>query len=80
MPSLVTDAGDSRLVAGETGWLCRAEDVDDLVRAMRTAIADKVSLAVHGARAKYRIVREYSVERLVRTTAERFDRLLAGSQ
>ena len=24
VPSLVTDAGDSRLVAGDTGWICRA--------------------------------------------------------
>ncbi len=47
---------------------------------MRTAIADKVSLPVHGARAWDRIVSEFSVERLVRTTAERFDDLLAGSQ
>ena len=80
VPSLVTDAGESRLVAGATGWICRAGDVDDLVRAMRTAIADKVSLPVHGARAWDRIVSEFSVERLVRTTAERFDDLLAGSQ
>jgi len=46
---------------------------------MRIAIADMVSLPVHGARARDRIVLECSVERSVRT-ADPFDDLLAGSR
>ena len=80
VPCLVTTAGDSVLVAGDTGWICRPGDVDDLARVLRSAVADRQALHVRGARARERIVREFSVERLVATTAARFEELLDGTR
>ena len=76
MPRLVTDTGDSMLVVGETGWICRAQDDDDLVRVLRSAIARREELLVRGPAARERIVSEFSVERLVRATSEQFRGLL----
>jgi glycosyltransferase involved in cell wall biosynthesis len=80
VPCVVTDAGDSRLVVGETGWICRAQDDDDLVRVLRSAIAQGSALATKGERARERIVGQFSIERLVLTTSERFVELLDGSR
>jgi glycosyltransferase involved in cell wall biosynthesis len=80
VPCVVTDAGDSVLVAGDTGWICRAQDVDDLARVLTSAIADKVGLPARGERARARIVSDFSVDRLVRTTSERLAELLDGSR
>ena len=80
VPCVVTDAGDSRLVVGETGWICRTEDGDDLAQALKSAIAQRGSLRGRGERARERIVGEFSIERLVRTTSERFVELLRDSR
>jgi glycosyltransferase involved in cell wall biosynthesis len=80
VPSVVTDAGDSVLVVGDTGWICHAHDVDDLSRVLKLAIPDKQALRAHGERARERIVSQFSIERLVRTTSERLLDLAEGSR
>jgi glycosyltransferase involved in cell wall biosynthesis len=80
VPCVVTDAGDSPLVVGDTGWICRAQDADDLARGLASAIGQRDGLHVVGERARARIVSDFSVERLVRTTSEHLRGLLEGSR
>jgi glycosyltransferase involved in cell wall biosynthesis len=70
VPAVVTAAGDSTLVVGDTGWVCRAQDADDLARAMGEALADPVALRGRGIEARRRIVTEFSIDRLVRNTGD----------
>jgi glycosyltransferase involved in cell wall biosynthesis len=50
------------VVDGETGLLCRADDVDALKATMRRAVAMGATLAALGASARSRVVQHFSVE------------------
>jgi glycosyltransferase involved in cell wall biosynthesis len=76
VPAVVTDAGDSVLVVGDTGWVCHAKDPDDLARVIGEAIADRDALRARGLDARRRIVTEFSTDRLVETTGEHLIGLL----
>ncbi len=84
VPCLVTDAGDSALVVGDSGWVCRAQDPGDLIRALRSALdhdgaAGGEELRAIGERARRRIVEQFSVEALVLATTAQLDRLVDGA-
>jgi glycosyltransferase involved in cell wall biosynthesis len=72
VPCVVTDAGDSTLVVGDTGWICRAQDAGDLARGILAAIGSPAELPEHGRRARARIISDFSIERLVHTTSDHF--------
>jgi glycosyltransferase involved in cell wall biosynthesis len=75
VPCVVAEAGDSAVVVGETGWVCRPQDLDDLSRALREALDSRDALADHGRQARARVVDEFSPARLVERTIAHLDRL-----
>lgn len=77
VPCVVTDVGDSPILVGDGGWVCRPNDATDLARAIDTAISSRPALVAVGRRARRRIRTEFSPERLVATTAGRLDELLS---
>jgi len=76
VPCVVTDAGDSAMVVGETGWVCRAGDAAGIAEAIRTALSSGDMLRAHGAHARERILREFTEERLAVTTMDHLRRTL----
>jgi glycosyltransferase involved in cell wall biosynthesis len=76
VPCVVAAAGDSAVVVGDTGWVCRPGDVEDLARAMREAVGSRESLEERGRLARQRIVDEFSPARLVERTIAQLDRLV----
>ena len=79
VPCVVTEAGDSPLVVGDTGWICRAQDPGDLARGILAAIESPADLPTHGRLARERITSEFSIQRLVQTTSGHFESLLGGT-
>jgi glycosyltransferase involved in cell wall biosynthesis len=79
VPCVVTDVGDSPIVVGDDGWVCRPQDPSDLARAMKSAISSERELAATGQRARLRVRTEFSPERLVAVTAQQLDELLNTS-
>ncbi|MBA3688137.1 MAG: glycosyltransferase [Chloroflexi bacterium] len=69
VPCVVTNVGDSALAVGDTGWVSPPSDVMALASAIRTAIADREALLSRGARARQRIVDEFSIPRMVEETS-----------
>ena len=69
VPCVVTDVGDSALAVGDTGWVCPRSDVTALASAIRTAITDRGALVSRGARARQRIVAEFSIAKMVVETS-----------
>jgi glycosyltransferase involved in cell wall biosynthesis len=74
---VVTDVGDSAFIVGDTGWVCRPSDPQDLARAIRSAVASNRALEGRGARARDRVTNQFSDERLITTTAGHLARLVA---
>jgi glycosyltransferase involved in cell wall biosynthesis len=66
VPCVVTDAGDSALIVGETGIVVAPQDPTALARAL--ILCAERDLAELGARARERIVENFSVERMLRET------------
>ncbi len=76
VPCVVAGSGDSAMVVGDTGWLCRPQDVEDLARAIRVALDSGPELRDRGASARQRIVDEFSPARLVERTTALLDTLV----
>jgi glycosyltransferase involved in cell wall biosynthesis len=70
-PCVVTNAGDSSHIVGDTGWVVEAGDHEALAGALLQALRlpEDRRLAL-GDRARQRIEAHFSVERMVETTAE----------
>jgi glycosyltransferase involved in cell wall biosynthesis len=79
VPCVVTDVGDSPIMVGDDGWVCRPQDPTDLARAIESAVSSKPELAAIGQRARQRVRTEFSTERLVAATAQQLDELLSRS-
>ena len=47
------------VIDGETGWLCRERSVDDLVAALRNAVASPSTLALYGHQARHLVETTY---------------------
>jgi glycosyltransferase involved in cell wall biosynthesis len=69
-PCVVTDVGDAALVVGDTGFVVPPKDGEALggalIRALEALGDDS------GARARARVVGEFSADRMVERTIERF--------
>lgn len=75
VPAVVTDVGDAAVAVGDTGVVCPPGDADALADglvAMHERLRAEPDL---GARARMRIVEEYSLDRMVTETAN----VLAGN-
>jgi sugar transferase (PEP-CTERM/EpsH1 system associated) len=77
LPVVATDVGGNpELVAdGVTGFLVPAGDVDALARALERYAGDRDMLATHGAAARERADREFSLERMVEKYMSVYDAL-----
>lgn len=80
VPCVVTDVGDSSLVVGDTGWVCSAGDPTELARTIESALSSAPELRAAGTRARDRIVAEFSVARLARSTSDYLAKLIEGVQ
>jgi glycosyltransferase involved in cell wall biosynthesis len=76
IPCVVTDVGDSRLLVGETGWLCPPADPASVASAIGAALGSAPDRARRGREARARIVDEYAVARLQEATARELSRLV----
>jgi glycosyltransferase involved in cell wall biosynthesis len=75
VPCVVTDVGDSALIIGDTGWCVRAEDEEDLSKAMLAAISESTDAHTQrGARARARIVDCFSVDEIFAKYQSVYDR------
>jgi glycosyltransferase involved in cell wall biosynthesis len=80
LPAVATDVGDARLIIGDTGLVVAANDPPALAEAMRTLARESAAArAERGARARARIVENFSLAQAVRRYRELYDSLLAGS-
>jgi len=69
VPCVATDAGDSSLIIGETGWLVRTKDPRDLKRALSLAINefsfDKKTWNIRKSNCRKRIFENFSLDKMV---------------
>lgn len=71
VPCVATDCGDSAFVIGDTGTVVRIGDAAALADAWREALAgDAAARARRGAVARDRIVAQFSIEAMVRSTEQ----------
>lgn len=68
---VVTDVGDSAMIAGETGWIVPASSPGAIADAWRHAlnltVAERTTMGIH---ARQTIIEKFSVERMVKRTLE----------
>lgn len=73
-PCVVTDVGDASLLVGETGLVVPPRDPDALCTAWGKALAwSGDERAARGRQARERIVRQFSVDRMVETTLKELE-------
>jgi glycosyltransferase involved in cell wall biosynthesis len=80
-PCVVTDVGDSALIVGNTGEVARSRDPDALAAAIvelhrRMHDGDLRDDLARASQLRGRIVKDYSVARMIRATEATFTRLL----
>jgi glycosyltransferase involved in cell wall biosynthesis len=74
---VVTDAGDSPLIVGDTCAVVSPADPEALARALQDLLdEDPARLAERGRAARARILSEFSVDRLVQRTEKQLLQLL----
>ena len=76
VPCVATDVGDSRVVVGDTGWLCRASDSHALAQTIALALQSPGGPRARGAAARKRVIEEFTVASLVAKTSRELTRLL----
>lgn len=77
---VVTESGDSPLIVGDTGEVAPPGDPEALARAVLHALErTRADAGGTAARARDRIVQEFSVERLVRRTERALEQVKGGS-
>jgi glycosyltransferase involved in cell wall biosynthesis len=65
-PCIVTNVGDAAEIVGDTGWIVPPNNVTALANAMyHVSMLSKQELQQMGARARQRIIDNYSIERMV---------------
>ncbi len=73
-PCVVTDVGDASLLVGETGLVVPPRDPDALCKAWGKALAwSGDERAARGRQARERIVRQFSVDRMVEATLKELE-------
>lgn len=75
VPAVVTDAGDSFALVGNTGICVPKNSVNDLVEGVMILLSDRSDLADRGLRARARVVDMFSLDTAVRRYAELYDSL-----
>jgi len=79
LPNLVSDAGDSRELVGETGWVVPAGEPMALAEALAgIAGLERGELINRGQAARRRIIQRYSLEAMVKAYSELYRELSAG--
>ena len=68
---VVTDAGDSATILGDTGWVVEARSPEALAIAWRRALTlTATERAAMGRHARQRVIEKFSVDRMVKRTLE----------
>jgi glycosyltransferase involved in cell wall biosynthesis len=79
VPCVVTDAGDSARIIGDTGLVVPSRDVGAMTRALEKFIAAGAdSRRATGARARARILENWPMDRVARLYCEAWRELIAG--
>ncbi|KMY68361.1 hypothetical protein AAU61_01315 [Desulfocarbo indianensis] len=80
LPNLVSDAGDSRELVGETGWVVPAGEPPALAEALAgIAGLERGELSSRGQAARRRIIQRYSLEAMVQAYSELYRELSGGA-
>ena len=75
VPNIVTDVGDSVDIVGDTGWVARPSDPNDLADAIEAALKCEPSeREARGARAKQRILQSFSLKAMVDSHTREYER------
>jgi glycosyltransferase involved in cell wall biosynthesis len=78
IPCVVTDVGDSAEIVGDTGIVCRPDDVDALAASCIRLLQSDEAVRLHlGVLARQRVSCNFDIEEVVRKYAE-FLRALSG--
>jgi len=79
LPVVATDAGGNRelVVDGETGFLCPLDDASSLAERILYLLGNGREAVLMGARGRERVIREFSVEKMVRATEKIYRELSA---
>ncbi|HEB76091.1 MAG TPA: glycosyltransferase [Nitrospirae bacterium] len=77
LPVVATDVGGNGelVVDGETGFLCPPDDAGTVAERILYLLGNEEEAAQMGARGRERVMRDFSVERMVRATEEIYRRL-----
>jgi glycosyltransferase involved in cell wall biosynthesis len=78
LPCVVTDVGDAALAVGDTGIVVKPSSVEDLYRGLKTLIEDPDRDAL-GARARQRVLDNFTVQQMVSRTEAAITRLASGA-
>lgn len=85
VPCVVTDVGDSALMVGDTGWVVRPDDVDDLRRGLDTALGEIARGPAgypgsFGAAARARTLERFTLASTVRAFEALFEETIAQAR
>ena len=76
LPTVSTDVGDAMAIIGDTGFVVRPRDANELAAAIRTLASESFAQKVaRSARARARIIENFSLERSI----EHFNEIYLGS-
>jgi glycosyltransferase involved in cell wall biosynthesis len=79
LPAVATDVGDAKLIIGDTGLVVPPGDRYALASALRTLAREPAAVhAERSARARARIVENFSLSRAIERFGELYGSLLAG--
>jgi len=75
VPNIVTDVGDSAEIVADTGWVVPAKDKNALANAIEAALVSApLERRKQGIRAHERIIKDFSVQRMVESHVREYDR------
>ncbi len=78
LPCVATDVGDARHIVGSTGTIVAAGDAEGLKNAIERYLCDPLLREQHGAAAKERIAKHFSIDAVATAYIELYERILAG--
>jgi glycosyltransferase involved in cell wall biosynthesis len=78
VPCVATDAGDTRIIIGDTGRIVPKRDPESLAQAMLAMLSQPAERRILGERARQRIIQHYSLEKMAGEYAGLYRDIITG--